>query len=112
MCIDLGLIESALHHFCQDVKEVRVQNAYVLTNALNRGSSAQMQYIIERQFLRGCGNLIEQTSENSKSQLILLDGLNYVLEYGQLMVESGEKEENPFTEEIQDIGLLDRIEDL
>ena len=28
------------------------------------------------------------------------------------MVESGQKEENPFTEEIQDIGLLDRIEDL
>jgi len=94
-----------------DTVEVKREAAWVLSNATNHGTIDQIVRMLQCGLLDCFVTLLD--SEDSKTVIVVLEGLNNILNAGaKLAIEHGGNGENPFLLELEQKGAVPKIEKL
>lgn len=107
-CVNCGLIKSLILHMQHDVNEVRREAIWALANANCKGDPATVQEIVAQGYFTASNYALEL--KDAKIIIMALGGIEHALKKGlQLPPVDGE---NPFVLDVENCGLLDKIETL
>lgn len=109
--VDNGLFPPLVQILAKEEFDVRKEAAWAISNATSGGSTKQIQYLVLK-----CGVLKPLcdllTVKDAKVINVALEGLENILTAGDKERDDGNLKENPYLEMIEEVGGIDKLEEL
>ncbi|KAL5198576.1 hypothetical protein ABZP36_002088 [Zizania latifolia] len=108
--IDADVISPLIFLLKSSEADIKQEAAWALSNAASGGSSDQIQYLVSRGCLEPLCNAL--TYQDADLVYTCLEGLQNILEAGEVGKQGQESGVNPYAQFILECGCLDKLEDL
>uniref|UniRef100_A0A0E0LQ10 Importin subunit alpha n=1 Tax=Oryza punctata TaxID=4537 RepID=A0A0E0LQ10_ORYPU len=108
--IDADVISPLIFLLKTSEKDIKEEAAWAISNAASGGSSDQIQYLVSRGCLEPLCNVL--TYQDADLIYTCLEGLQNILQAGEVGKQGQESTANPYAQFILECGGLDKLEDL
>ena len=105
-----GVIESLINHMKYAEFDVRKEAAWAIANATSSGNPKQIQQLVDKGCVYPLCELVK--APDVRIVAVSLEGIENILERGELLKETRPDRENPYSIEIEENGGLEHLERL